>query len=61
MLHTQDPQAIVLPNGEMTIEIEVVRPTIITLKGVGLNLAMLPTKTLHLLQDGMIAELWARE
>ena len=30
-------------------------------KGVGLNLAVLPGKVLHLLYDGMITELRARE
>ena len=52
---------IVLPDGELTIEKEANRPTVRSLKGVGLNMAVLPQETLYLLQDGVIAELRARE
>ena len=37
------------------------RRTVSTLKGVGLNLEVLPGMALHLLQDGVIAELRACE
>jgi len=52
---------IVLPNGALTMENEVDRPTVSTLKALGLNLAVLPHEVLHLLQDGVIAELRVRE
>lgn len=37
------------------------RPVVSALEGVGLNLPVLPSKVLHLLQDGVIAELQAYE
>lgn len=61
MLHTKASSVIVLPDGALTIDNEVDRPTISALKGVGLNPAVLPREALHLLQDGVIAELRARE
>lgn len=61
MLRVKDYWAMVLPNGALITETEVDRPTISTLKGVELNLVALPSKTLHLLQDGVIAKQRARE
>lgn len=61
MLHTKDSNAIVLPDGALTAENEADKPTVSTLKGVGLNPAVLPREALHLLQDGVITELRARE
>lgn len=50
-----------LPNGALAIENGADRPTVSSLKGVGLNLVALPGKALHLLEDGVIAKLRARE
>lgn len=61
MLQENASSAIVLPHGALTVENEAERPTISALKGVGLNLAVLPTEVLHLLQDGVIAELRTHE
>jgi len=61
MLRAKDSRAIVLPGGALTTESEADRPTVSALKGVGLNLAALPDKVLHLLQDGLITELRARK
>ena len=61
MLCTKASSAIVLPDGALTRENEADRPTVSTFKGVGLNLAVLPGEALHLLQDGVIAELRARD
>jgi len=52
---------LVFLDGALTIENEANRPTVNELKGVGLNLAALPCEPLHLLQDGVIADLRARE
>ena len=61
MLRTKASSVIVLPDGALTIENEADKPTASTLKGVGLNLVALPHEALHLLQDGVIAELRACE
>ena len=53
--------AIVLPDEALTMKNEVDRPTVSTLKGVELNLEVLRGEVLHLLQDGVIAELRAHE
>jgi len=53
--------ALVLLDGSLTTENEADRPTINVLKGVGLNLVALPREALHLLQDGVTAELRDRE
>ena len=37
------------------------RPTISTLKCIRINMVALSQETLYILQDGIIAELWARE
>ena len=52
---------IVLLEGAFTIENEANRLAFSTVKGVGLNLALLPGEAIHLLQDGVIAELSAQE
>ena len=49
MLHMKASNAIVLPDGALTMENEADRPTVSALKGVGLNLAVLPCEALHLL------------
>ena len=59
--YAQRSPAIVLPDGALTIENEVDKPTISALKGVGLNLETLPGEALHLLQDGVITELRVHE
>jgi len=61
MLRAKDPRAIVLPGGVLTTKNEVDRHTVSALKGVGLNLAVLPHEVLYLLQDRVIAELRAHE
>lgn len=61
MLHTKASGVIVLPDGALTKENEAYGPIVSALKGVGLNLAALLCKTLHLLQDRVIAELRACE
>ena len=49
MLRVKASSVIVLPDGALTMENEVDKPTVSTLKGVGLNLAMLPGEVLYLL------------
>jgi len=61
MLHTRVTNMIVLPDGALITAKEADRPTVNSLKGVGLNMATLPRETLYLLQDGVITELQARE
>ena len=61
MLCTKASSVIVLLDGALTTENEADRPIVSTLKGVGLNLAVLLHKALHLLQDGVIAELKVHE
>lgn len=61
MLCAKASSALVMQDGALTTENEADRPTINTLKGVGLNLAALSREALHLLQDGVIAELRAHE
>lgn len=56
MLCTKASSAIVLSNGALTTKNEANRPTVSSLKGVALNLAVLSCEALHLLQDGVIAE-----
>lgn len=48
MLRKKVTNMIVLPYGALTIENEADRPTVSSLKGVGLNMIMLPRETLHL-------------
>lgn len=61
MLRAKASIAIVLPYGALTTENEADRHTVSALKGVELNLATLLHEALHLFQDGVIAELRARE
>ena len=61
MLHMKASNAIVLPDGALTIHNEADRPTISALKGVGLNLAVLLREVIHLLQDGVIEKMRAHE
>lgn len=61
MLRAKASSAIVLLDGALTIENDADMPTFSALKGVGLNLAVFPHEVLHLLQDGVIAELRASE
>lgn len=51
----------VLPEGELVIENEADRHTISVLKGVGINMVVLPREKLYVLQDGVTQELWAME
>ena len=59
MLGARDPRAIVLPDRALTTTIDIDRPTVSDLKGMGLNLATLPNKLLYLLWDGVIGKLLA--
>lgn len=61
MLRMNASSVIVLSDGALIMENEAERPTVSALKGVGLNLAVLLCESLHLLWDGVIAELRARE
>lgn len=61
MLCTKASSAIVLRDGALTMENEAEKLIVSALKGVGLNLATLPDEVIHLLQDGVIAELRAHE
>lgn len=61
MLHACITNTIVLPEGALVVENEVEKPTVSVLKGVGINMAMIPWGTLYVMQDGVIAELWAKE
>ena len=49
------------PDGSFTIASEANKPIVTTLKGVGINLAELPTEALHILEDEVIVELTAHE
>ena len=61
MLRKKSSDVLVMLDGALEIENEADRPTISTLKGVGLNLIVLLHEALHLLQDGVIVELSSRE
>lgn len=61
MLRVKASSVIVLPNGALTTENEVNRPTVSALEGVGLNLPVLPHEVHHLLEDGVITKLRACE
>ena len=45
----------------MVITNEANRPTVSALKGIGINMVVLPRETLYILQDGITTELRARE
>ena len=61
MLRTKASSVKVLPDGALIMENENDMPTVNALKRVALNLVALSRDALHLLQDGVIAELRARE
>ena len=61
MLRTRVTNTIVLPDGALTTEKEDDRPMVRSLKEVGLNMAALPWETHYILQDGVTAELRAKE
>lgn len=57
LIHSLDPQVVVLPNRALAIEVEDDKAAVRTLKKFGLNLVTLPSEALNTLQDGVIAEL----
>jgi len=59
MLHTRVTNVVPLPNRALTTENEADRPIISSLKGVGVNMAMLPREMLYHLQDGVTIKLRA--
>lgn len=61
MLRTKVTNTVVLPYQALTVEKEADGPMVNNLKGVGLNMIVLPWETLYLLQDEVIAELKAWE
>ncbi len=61
MLCMKASSVTVLPDGELTTKNETNKPTVSTLKGVGLNIAVILFEVLHLLQDGVIVEMRADE
>jgi len=61
MLHTCTTNTFVLLEGVVLVAVEGDGATANQMKGWGLNLAMLPREILYLLQDGVTAELCARE
>jgi len=61
MLHAPVTNTIVLLEGALVTTNEVDRPMISTLKCIGINMVAHSQETLYILQDGIIAELWARE
>lgn len=52
---------IVLPEGAFVIENEADRPTVSALKGVGINMVVIPREMLYVLHDGGTIELCAKE
>ena len=61
ILRTRVTNMIVLPDGALTIENKSDRPMVIILKGVGLNMVVLPREMLYILQDKVTVELRTRE
>ena len=61
MLHSKMTNTIVLPDGALITENEANRPMVSALKRSGINMVVLPQEMLYVLQDGVTAELWARE
>lgn len=61
MLRMQMTNTIVLLEGALVTSNEADRPSVSTLKSLGVNLVSLPRETLYVLQDGITAELRARE
>ena len=61
MLHTQMTNTIVLPNGALITKNEADRPMVNELKGIRLNVVVLPQEMLYVLHDGITVELRVRE
>lgn len=61
MLHAKVSSVIVLLDGALITENEANMPTVITLKGVGLNLIALPREVLYLFPNPVISKLRACE
>ena len=61
ILHACTTNTIVLLDRALVTENEAERPTVSTLEGIGINMALLPQEMLYVLQDGITAELPARE
>jgi len=61
MLRAQTTNTLVLLEGALVTTNESDRPTVSTLKGIGINMAALPRETLYVLHDGITAKLQARE
>lgn len=61
MLHIRMENTIVLPEGALVLSNVMDRLSISMMKGLGLNLDALPQEMLYLIQDGIMAEMWARE
>lgn len=59
MLRGHMTNTIVLPKGALVMENEANRPMMSALKGVGINMVVLPWETLYVLQDGVTIELRA--
>lgn len=61
MLHARITNTIVLPKGALVTENKANRPMVNVLKGVRINMVVLPREMLYVVQDGVTAELRARE
>jgi len=61
MLHAHMTNTIVMPEGELVTSDEANRPLHSMLKGLSVTLAALPCEKLYVLQDGINAELQAKE
>jgi len=61
MLRASTTNTIVLLEGALITTNEANLPTLIALKGIRINMVVLSWETLYVLQDGITAELWARE
>ena len=61
MLHAQMANTIVLPKGALVTSNEASKFSISMRNGLGVNLVALLRETLHLLQDGITAELRTKE
>jgi len=61
MLHVWIMSTIVLSEGALVISNEADKPLVSTLKGLSVNLVSLPRDILYVLQNGITAELRARE
>ena len=57
MLHARMTNTILLLEGALVTENEVERPMVGGLKGIEINMVVLPQETLYVLQDGVTTEL----